>query len=623
MTDQTTPPWTERVRQAITPIAEEPWTAALAAHAQQLAARELVSVTLFGPYDAGKSTLLKRLLVENGTPVPGWLTVSGRRETFEARMIESGGLCYVDTPGIGADGGDEQAAEDALTGTDVLMLVLLPKLLTDRKQKDRVLSIVTGEFFNPGTPLPLPHGALLTVVAQADLIGPSPYDAPEEFAGAVARVRRDLDLLFAPAPDTDVHIVVADLEGMVGADPAPEPVDYEGTGEWDGMDGLRTALARLPARHDELRAATLVRFWSTAAAHVLRAARHERDRAEEARAESERDTGHLTSLERELDALDAAARAELRTAVREELGQLTQAAPTTTGDALRTAVRRRLTGTFDAWSARWGREVTLITTRAGAHADAARTRPGAQVLHDYLDDVLSLAAAPAPKPDGGVSPLNVLGMMHLFDSIGEAVRGGSRRSFDRLHGRAADAARTEIAEFTDARATAGTPAAMPPPGDTAPGGVPGAGGGTGGSGEATDTTATDTTATDTTAADTTALPPDQGQVSAPSGGEGVADGMLESGLEGGAALLIGYLAERRAGKEQKRLSKLRADLDRTADDITVAAAAEWQDRTVAPARTALRALRPPDTLTTAQQKRLGELATAIGALEDLLREPPA
>src|SRR5437867_870606 len=89
------------------------------------AKREGVVVTLFGPYDSGKSSLLKRLLVDDGRTMPDWLTVSGRRETFELQEVVLLGIVIRDTPGIA--GGNEQhevVAREALLLTDVIALVL-------------------------------------------------------------------------------------------------------------------------------------------------------------------------------------------------------------------------------------------------------------------------------------------------------------------------------------------------------------------------------------------------------------------------------------------------------------------------------------------------------------------
>ena len=65
---------------------------------EDLRQSDKLTTVIFGAYDAGKSTLLKRLLVEAGTAVPEWLTVSGRRETFEVLSVQSEGIVFVDTP---------------------------------------------------------------------------------------------------------------------------------------------------------------------------------------------------------------------------------------------------------------------------------------------------------------------------------------------------------------------------------------------------------------------------------------------------------------------------------------------------------------------------------------------
>ncbi len=84
-----------------------------------------VVVTLFGPYDSGKSSLLKRLLIDDDRPAPDWLTVSGRRETFEPREAEVMGVVIRDTPGIaGGNELHEKAAGEALLLSDVVVLVL-------------------------------------------------------------------------------------------------------------------------------------------------------------------------------------------------------------------------------------------------------------------------------------------------------------------------------------------------------------------------------------------------------------------------------------------------------------------------------------------------------------------
>ena len=93
-------------------------------------------VVIFGAYDAGKSTLLKRLLAEAGTPVPEWLTISGRRETFEVRISPvRGRSSFLDTPGLsGGNDEHEQISLAAMQLADAYLWVLPPQLVTANKQ---------------------------------------------------------------------------------------------------------------------------------------------------------------------------------------------------------------------------------------------------------------------------------------------------------------------------------------------------------------------------------------------------------------------------------------------------------------------------------------------------------
>ena len=49
-------------------------------------------VTMYGSYDTGKSALLRRLIVDSGSVVPEWLTISARHETFGSQRGGSGGM---------------------------------------------------------------------------------------------------------------------------------------------------------------------------------------------------------------------------------------------------------------------------------------------------------------------------------------------------------------------------------------------------------------------------------------------------------------------------------------------------------------------------------------------------
>ena len=103
--------------------------------------------TLFGAFDTGKSSILRRLLVDSGQPVPDWLTVSARHETFADQLVEVAGCAIRDTPGLSPEGLDvrslknSQVARATLGLTDVLLVTLNPQLATgERDDLVKVLS---------------------------------------------------------------------------------------------------------------------------------------------------------------------------------------------------------------------------------------------------------------------------------------------------------------------------------------------------------------------------------------------------------------------------------------------------------------------------------------------------
>src|SRR5215207_8463302 len=84
---------------------------------------------LVGPFDAGKSSLLKRLCIETGTPIPDRLYISGEPATTSVDEVRIGSWIIRDTPGLESEhAGHDSAGFQAAVGAERTMLVLLPNL---------------------------------------------------------------------------------------------------------------------------------------------------------------------------------------------------------------------------------------------------------------------------------------------------------------------------------------------------------------------------------------------------------------------------------------------------------------------------------------------------------------
>ncbi len=222
---------------------------------KEFRALDTLEVVVFGAYDAGKSSLLKRLLVDWEVRVPEWLTVSGRRETFECKRVEAMGLGLIDTPGLGSGNNEhDDLTLTAMRLADAYLWVLPPQLVTTGKE--RFLEVLFGDVGIAG--------ATIAIVARMDEAGVDPGNNETGFAELCERKKAELSSIFLDAsaswPLRSVHCVVGDPYQMVGNLPNPECEIYDHGRSWDGVEGLAQEILDLRGRRRDLRLLAEVRF---------------------------------------------------------------------------------------------------------------------------------------------------------------------------------------------------------------------------------------------------------------------------------------------------------------------------------------------------------------------------
>ncbi len=422
MTDDS---WQKAVLDAIERLVGAEQTTRLAAEWSKHAARDKVEVTFLGPYSSGKSTLLRRLVVDGNGQVPEWLTISARRETFELNAVDVGDLTFTDAPGFAA--GNElhdDLAEDALAVSDAFLLVVPPQLLTTNR--DFVGSILSGRYFY-GEPGPGVDSATIAVVAHADSMGVDPDDDVDGMRRLAERKRSELRAQL----DAAAGVALAGLQTYcVAADPyedqarqsLPQRSAFDPYREWDGIDELTAALSALPARRGELRRAAGIRYFCRLGGEVAAQAGALVDEmtasAEELRA---RQTAWVGQKAR-VDAVIDAARGDLQTTLVALAGELSDELGIDQADA-QSQIDQRMTATIDRWAQRWDGELDLVLGEAGTEIDERRARPRAKRTEEFLRSItVGAATIDDPEPNSRV--------VNLLNDIRGELRTVARQTFE-------------------------------------------------------------------------------------------------------------------------------------------------------------------------------------------------
>jgi hypothetical protein len=443
--DDRTATWSADVRAAIRRVAG-PWVDSAEQEWDRHAGTELVHVTVHGAYNAGKSSLLKRILAEDDTPCPPWLVIGARPTTFEVQRVESGGLVWIDTPGTGT--GDQRhdwMADEALVLTDAVLVVLNPQLLDGDVRQ--VLGLLDSTFYTPlaGRSL-FPAGSLVLAVGLMDAAGVAPGDDLDGYRALVARkadeLRGALDAEAAAPERPALHLVAADPR-QVGRRAQPTAADFAGSREWDGVANLRRDLQSLRGRVGELRAAARIRFWSRMAEQARESAADEAEQLGGVLTEAERQRVRVRLWIHELDSIDRDARGQLEERLYRDLS--TASIHVADTDAGRTLLEERVDKTVGDWTDEFAAHLDRLVAAASTEQQVQLERPGAGALRRYLDDLVSTRAVPDDEQADRVHRL-----VKRFDSHAKAI---ARGGYKLLHGLSAEEARAELAHLRDLDAT--------------------------------------------------------------------------------------------------------------------------------------------------------------------------
>ena len=235
-------------------LADDPAAGPVLAELERLRADHRPRVLVYGDYDSGKSSFIRRLLVDDREPVPPTLTVSARPETQDVHEYRWGEFRLIDTPGLqsGTARHDDEAQRSLPDAALIVYMLGANPVTSDRTGLDLVLR---GD---PDRGVLPKLDRTVFVVNRADELSVNPLDDPDGFAQVIARRERELRDALVGTPELRrlgvtvaperIVFVASDPFGQVGDADEVTSADFDECRDWDGMDEVRAAFDELALR---------------------------------------------------------------------------------------------------------------------------------------------------------------------------------------------------------------------------------------------------------------------------------------------------------------------------------------------------------------------------------------
>lgn len=201
------------------------------------------SVAVAGDFSSGKSSFIKRLLVEMDGDVPETLHIRADPTTNEVHVYRLGSVDVVDTPGFqsGRNGHDDKAVSATLNAAIVIVLLHVNLLIGDTARLERVVKGTDGA---PGK-----WPRVFFLINRCDELGVDPVHGVDEYFKRRARKAAELQAALASRGiDIDkhhIHGIAADPFSSVGRHLPVTRAAYDANRAWDGVDAFLEALRSL------------------------------------------------------------------------------------------------------------------------------------------------------------------------------------------------------------------------------------------------------------------------------------------------------------------------------------------------------------------------------------------
>ncbi len=214
-----------------------------------IAKRGRARLQLFGDYSAGKTSFVKRLLIDGGLPVPESVEVRADPTTDRIHVYEWEQIDLVDTPGLQSmNGSHGQVAMEACPDASAIIYLLQPNLLVgDTQVVERVLKGDRSAGLVPKI------DRTIFVIHRSDELGADPETVPDEYVRLCERKKTELQQALLsrgiPISADRVFCMSADPYQLVGDRRDVSSDQFDRFRSWDGFAEFRKSIREINARY--------------------------------------------------------------------------------------------------------------------------------------------------------------------------------------------------------------------------------------------------------------------------------------------------------------------------------------------------------------------------------------
>lgn len=227
------------------------------------------ALAIIGDYNSGKTSLIRRILVDSGQQPNAVFDIRALPATAAANRYQFPRFDLVDTPGLQSGHHEHDAAAlEAIAEAALVFVVVHINLLVGNTE-------ILEEISRGSESIAAKGGRMVFLVNRCDELGVDPLTAPEAFRNLEDRKREELHAAFA-ARSIDVeleriHCLSGDPFGLVGGEATAAPRDFDENRLWDGVAALTSAISGIS---DETLSAASVSAAFDAAVTDLRKRQH-------------------------------------------------------------------------------------------------------------------------------------------------------------------------------------------------------------------------------------------------------------------------------------------------------------------------------------------------------------